>query len=144
DWMYRCRTPNRKITFMHSMPHTGRHEAEKSTLGELWLLARLAQTHLLAFYLTGVTCHEACLRRTRAQRLALGHHRTRDALPDRTRLPNAAAAAHADAHIELARPFNQFQRLLHDHARNFATENANQRAVIDGDRAVALGQEHAR
>src|ERR1044072_4497609 len=59
------------------------------------------------------------------------HQRSRDAVPDRSRLARWTATRHVDDEIKLVRGLSQLQRLTNNHPQGFVGEVAIERLVID-------------
>src|SRR5690606_25951424 len=109
-------------------------------LRELGCTTRLVQADLLALDFAGVAGHEAGLAQLRLQRVVILDQRTGDAPTDRTGLAGGAAAGNGDVDVELVGRLGQLERLAHDHARGLAAEELVDRALVDGDLAIALAQ----
>ena len=63
--------------------------------------------------------------------------RARDAVANRAGLPGDTATLHLHRDVETIRELRHFERLAHDHAARFASEEFVERAIVDRDRAVA-------
>src|ERR1051326_135875 len=59
------------------------------------------------------------------------HQRSRDAVPDRSRLSRWTATRHVDDEIKLVRSLSQMQRLTNDHPQGFVGEVTIERLVIN-------------
>src|SRR5262249_39629092 len=102
--------------------------------------ASLTMPDLLTLDLTRIASHEP----GRAQRLPQGlivlDQRTRNAVANRTGLAGDAAPIDAHRDIELVHELHGLERLAHDHAARFATEELIERPVVDRDGALAGAQ----
>src|SRR6476469_4765164 len=112
-------------------------------LRELRGAACLVQADLLALDFAGVAGHEASLAQFALQRLVVLDQRAGNAEADRAGLAGVTAAFDRHQDVELVGRLGQLERLAHDHARGFASEEIFDRTLVDGDLAVALAQEHA-
>src|SRR5512143_2167096 len=121
-----------------------RSEATTSALRELFALARLVQTHLLALDLARVARDEPRLRQRRLQRRVVVDERARDAVADRTGLAGLAAALDVDHDVEGRLVVRQLERLADHHAARVARKELVGGLLVDDDVAAALLQEDAR
>src|SRR5580658_4819818 len=92
------------------------------TLGVLRTAACFATADLLTLDLARVARHESRLTQRLAQRLVVLHERAGNAVTNGAGLAGDAAAADVHTKIKLRGHLNHFQRLAHDHATGFATE----------------------
>lgn len=116
----------------------------KLSLGELRCLARLVQTVLLAFLLSGVAFEVACF----FQGCAVGFlvadaECTGDAVADGARLTRHTAAVDVDDDVELVRCGNGFEGLIDDKTHCVEGEVILEGALVDGDVAFTGDKTHS-
>lgn len=106
-------------------------------------LTRFTQTDFLTLDFTGIASHVAGLAQRATQGFVVLDQGTGDAVTDRTGLTAYATANDGNEDVELLDGLGQLERLTHDHASGFTTEELIETTVVDGNLASTRTQEDA-
>src|SRR5581483_8510194 len=107
------------------------------TLRVLRSTSGLAAADLLALDLAGIAGDETGVAKRLAQGLIVLDERPGDAVTDRAGLASDSAAIDLDGDVEARGELHRLERLPHDHAPRFTTEERVERPFVNGDLAVA-------